>query len=167
MIGKLNLALLLLALLSGVAAAQNAAATKEPVPAMLGIEGDVTFLYYDDVDKAERFYKDILGFRKIFDAGWVRCYEISGSSYVGLVDRKRGYHKDTRGTAVMLSIATRDLDDWWRLVQKSGVQVLKPYLGYDPKALGSGFLVQDPGGYTVEFFWWGEAFFNTKPSDKP
>jgi predicted enzyme related to lactoylglutathione lyase len=162
----LRIALLVLALFPGAALTQNAPAAQEPEPAMLGIDGNVVFLYYDDIAKAEHFYKDILGLRKTFDAGWVRCYQISGDSYVGIVDRKRGYHKDTRGSAVMLSIVTRNLDDWWRVVQKSGVQVLKPFTGYDPKALQSGFLVQDPGGYTVEFFWWGEGFLNARPRDK-
>ena len=55
-----------------------------------GIDSQVTFLNFKDLNKAEEYYDKTLGLKKTFDQGWVRIFQISSTSYVGLVDDTRG-----------------------------------------------------------------------------
>lgn len=121
------------------------------------IGSHVVFQYYKDLAAAERFYGGTLGLRKTFDKEWVKIFEITPHSYVGLVDGTRGYHKAPQTTpAVMLSIETSDLEGWYAKLKEGNATFLKE-LG---KASGNtdspvdSILAKDPGGYTVEMFRW-------------
>jgi hypothetical protein len=50
------------------------------------ISGQVTFLYFNDLDRAAAFYGKTLALRKTFDGGWVKIFALSPTSSVGLVD---------------------------------------------------------------------------------
>ena len=121
-----------------------------PVPTL---DSQVTMFYYDDLDRPARFYGETLGFEKTLDWEWVKFFRTGPSSSVGLVRSGDGaWHKPQRRNAVMLSLVTDDVDLWYERVRaKPGVVVLKD--------IGEGggirsFLLEDPGGYTVEFFQW-------------
>ena len=117
------------------------------------IDSQVTFLYYADVPAAAQFYKGTLGLEKTFDEGWVQIYRVSSTAYVGLVDETRGAHRASESKPVMLSIVTTEIDAWYGHLRTSGVKILS-----EPSNSSSvpvrAFLVEDPGGYTVEFFQW-------------
>lgn len=122
--------------------------------ALPSIDSQVVFLYYKDVDTAAVFYEKTLGLKKTFDEGWVKIYQVSSTSYVGLVDGDRGYHKAAAGKPVMLSIVTGEVDAWYEHMTKaSGVKVLSKIKDAGNSPTRS-FLVADPEGYTVEFFQW-------------
>lgn len=119
------------------------------------LSSQVTMFYYDDLDDAARFYGEQLGLERSFDAGWVIFFRTGPASSVGIVQRGTGaWHDPQPRNAVMLSLVTDDVDAWYRRV--SGMDDLQLL-----KQLGDGggirsFLVEDPGGYTVEFFQWLE-----------
>ena len=109
--------------------------------------------YYEDLAEADRFYGKILGFEKTLNDDWVKFYKTSANGTVGLVAKSDGaWHQPQDKNAVMLSIVTSEVDAWYEMLrQKSGVRFLKE--------IGDGgpirsFLMEDPGGYTVEFFEW-------------
>jgi len=140
----------------------TAAASPEAAPAAThpAIEGHVVFLYYKDIDSAARFYEDTVGLKKTFDQGWVKFYQITQYSFVGLVDSARGYHKaPAPGTSVpvMLSMQTSDLEGWYQRLKAKHADFIKELeLNRDsgkPSPVNS-ILVKDPGGYTVEWFRW-------------
>jgi predicted enzyme related to lactoylglutathione lyase len=121
-----------------------------PEPAL---QSQVTMFYYDDIDAAARFYGETLGLDKTLDWDWVRFYRTGPSSSVGIVRAGDGaWHEPQRRNAVMLSLVSRDVDAWYERIRgKPGVVLLKDI------ASGGGirsFLLEDPGGYTVEFFEW-------------
>ena len=120
---------------------------------MPGIDSQVTFLYYKDLDKAEEFYSESLGLKKTFDQGWVRIFQISSTSYVGLVDETRGSHKSNQNKPVMLSIVTSDVEEWYEVLTTKGIKILSE-LSDSGSVPVKAFLVKDPEGYTVEFFQW-------------
>ena len=116
-------------------------------------DAQVVMFYYDDLAAADRFYGETLGLKKTLDYDWVKFYQTSENSTVGLVaDSEGAWHRPQEKNAVMLSIVTSEVDAWYQaLKDKQGVQILKE--------IGDGgpirsFLLQDPGGYTVEFFQW-------------
>jgi predicted enzyme related to lactoylglutathione lyase len=114
----------------------------------------VTFFYYDDVDAAARFYETLLGLEKTHDEGWVKFYAVTETASVGLVDAARGYHRSSPDKPVMLSLVTDDVESWFEHVLREGASILKPLDAEDAGGFIRAFLVEDPGGYTVEVFEW-------------
>lgn len=117
------------------------------------IDSQVVFLYYSDVDEASSFYEGTLGLEKTFDEGWVKIYQTSSNSYVGLVDETRGSHRTSASKPVMLSIVTPEVDAWYEHLRQGGVTILSDVSDSESVPVRA-FLVEDPGGYTVEFFQW-------------
>jgi len=137
-------------------------AASEATPAVThpAVEGHVVFLYYKDIDSAARFYEDTVGLKKTVDETWVKFFQITPYSFVGLVDSARGYHKaaapDT-SVPVMLSMQTSDLEGWYKRLKAKHANFLKELdLDHDSgkPSLVNSILVKDPGGYTVEWFRW-------------
>ena len=128
---------------------------------MPGIDSQVTFLYYKDLNSAEEFYGKALGLRKTFDQGWVRIFQISSTSYVGLVDETRGSHKSSESKPVMLSIVTSDVDRWYEVLSAKGIKIISK-LSDSGSVPVRAFLIEDPEGYTVEFFQWTNEGIKTK-----
>ena len=130
----------------------NAPADRVPGPD-LPIDSQVTFLYYQDLDAASVFYEDLLGLEKTYDAAGARIYRTSASSYVGLVEQGSGYHEASDDKPVMVSLVTDALDEWYAKLVAAEAKVLSE-LADSSRAPVRAFLVEDPGGYTVEFFQW-------------
>ncbi|MDX1480763.1 MAG: VOC family protein [Woeseiaceae bacterium] len=119
------------------------------------LQSQITMFYYEDLDAASRFYGEVLGLEKTFDWEWVRFYRTGPASSVGIVREGSGaWHRAKPDNAVMLSLVTSDVDAWYRRATQHDVVILKD-IG-DGGGIRS-FLLEDPGGYTVEFFEWLEA----------
>jgi len=116
-------------------------------------DGQVVMFYYEDLAAADRFYGETLGFVKTLDEDWVKFYRTSGDATVGLVaDGAGAWHKPQPKNAVMLSIVTSEVDAWYERLRKMDDVTFLKDIG-DGGPIRS-FLVEDPGGYTVEFFQW-------------
>jgi uncharacterized glyoxalase superfamily protein PhnB len=115
-------------------------------------------LYYDEISDAVDFYEHILGLRKTLNEEWVKIYRLTDSASVGVVKVGPGaYHATQDRNAVMLSLVTTDVDGWYRRLKENGrVGFLKDIHDSENVPIRS-FLVEDPGGYTVEFFQWLDA----------
>lgn len=138
---------LLIALLGGTAAAQARPAAR---PDSLLLEANITFLYYRDVPRAQRFYEDILGLRLTVDQGYAKIYRMSRTSYVGLVDEAQGLHRASDAKPVTLSFVTRDVDAWYRYLRGRGVPMVHE-LANGTRQPTRGFVARDPEGYYLEF----------------
>ena len=119
-------------------------------------DAQVVMFYYKDLTEADNFYGNVLGLEKTLDDTWVKFYKTSSNGTVGLVAESDGaWHDAQEKNAVMLSIVTSEVDAWYQMLKrKDGVSFLKD--------IGDGgpirsFLIEDPGGYTVEFFEWLET----------
>ena len=137
-------ALALTLALSTAAAAQSTARPPEPFAA------NITWLYYKDVPAAMRFYEDVLGLQLIVDQGWAKVYQISSTSFVGLVDEARGMHRASDTKPVALAFVTEQVDAWYAWLVSKGVRMRSELR--DSKTLPiRGFTAFDPEGYTLEF----------------
>jgi hypothetical protein len=126
---------------------------KEAADMRPSTDAQVVMFYYKDLSEVDRFYGKVLGFEKTLDYDWIKMFKTSADATVGLVAESEGaWHQVQEKNAVMLSIVTSEVDAWYdRLRQKDGIIFLKE--------IGDGgpirsFLIQDPGGYTIEFFEW-------------
>ncbi|MDH4108029.1 MAG: VOC family protein [Gammaproteobacteria bacterium] len=113
----------------------------------------ITMLYYENIDAPTRFYGGALGLEQTFELDWIRMYRTGPASMAGIVREGPGaWHEAQPNNAVMLSLVTPDVDAWYaRLKTRDDIVFLKD--------IGDGgrirsFLLEDPGGYTVEFFQW-------------
>ena len=117
------------------------------------INSQVTMFYYKNISKAKNFYGETLGLEKTLDWGWVAFYQTSPSAFVGLVtEGPNSYHKAKKNNSVMLSLITDDLElSFSQLTKNQSLKILKNIGENGPV---KSFLLEDPGGYTVEFFQW-------------
>ncbi len=53
----------------------------------------------------------------------------------------------------MLSIVTSDVESWYEVLTAKGIKILTELSDSDSVPVKA-FLVEDPEGYTVEFFQW-------------
>lgn len=117
------------------------------------LSSQTTMFYYKDLGPADHFYGDLLGLEKTLDWDWVKFYKTGPASTVGLVaEGDGGWHKVQETNAVMLSLVTEDVDAWYeQLKDKKEITFLKEIADGGPIR---SFLMEDPGGYTIEFFQW-------------
>jgi catechol 2,3-dioxygenase-like lactoylglutathione lyase family enzyme len=144
----------LLGTLSILAMTASTASPETPPP----VTGQVTFLYYEDLPAAERFYHEALGLSTSFELDWVKIFRLSSSSSVGLVNATKGSLRPAPVEAekpVMVSIVVdkADVERWHAYLKSKGVEVGEgPKVGADGHVLAFSF--KDPGGYTLEVFAW-------------
>jgi catechol 2,3-dioxygenase-like lactoylglutathione lyase family enzyme len=120
------------------------------------IASQVTFLYFNELDKAAAFYAGKLGLRLTFDGGWVKIFELSPSSSVGLVDATHGAHRPSAEKPVMVSMVMStpdDVDRWFAQLKAQGVQIARPP-GNSDKVPVRAFEFKDPEGHSLEVFAW-------------
>lgn len=137
----------------------GAAAEEVTIP---GIDETVTFFYYEDLEAALRFYEDVLELPVTMNEDWVKILRVTATSSVGLVLDGHGFHDVASDKPAMLSIVTEDVDAWYRRLIDAGVVIRRELPPPDDaksagKAPIRGFIAEDPGGYTVEFFSWQAA----------
>ena len=149
---KRPLVLLLLLLLSLPGSKLMAGETNKPP---ISIKENILMLYYKDITEVVPFYEQTLGLAKTFDQEWVKIYQLSATSSIGVIQAgEKSFHQAQAENAVMLSIVTEDVDAWYeRLKQNKEIVFLKEIANSENVPI-RGFLVEDPGGYTVEFFQW-------------
>lgn len=125
--------------------------TIQPPP----IKENTLMFYYKDVAVVAPFYEETLGLTKTFDEGWVKIYQLTPTSSIGLVQEgETSFHRAQADNAVMLSIVTEDVDAWYqRIKQTPGIVFLKDIYNNENVPIRA-FLIKDPGGYSVEFFQW-------------
>lgn len=125
------------------------------------IQANLVFFYYPDLDEAEKFYGETIGLKKVLDYGFAKIYQISQSSYIGLVDETRGMHKPTEPKTVTLAFVTNEIDEWYAYLQEQGVKIRNP-LGDATRHPTRGFVALDPAGYFLEF----ERFLDFPQNEK-
>lgn len=98
----------------------------------------------DDVQKADAFYRDVLGLDLAMDHGWIRTYTSKAKATVQISFATEG----GAGTAVpYLSVEVDDLDEALRRVKKAKIAI-----EYGPASEPWGvrrFYVRDPFGKLI------------------
>lgn len=121
------------------------------------IDEQITMLYYsaDDFDKAVRFYGDALKLSATYDDEWVKIYKLNDGAFIGVVkDTENGFHKPNPDSAVMVSIVSKNIDEWYGAILNAKNIKIEKEIYDNQSAPIRAFLIRDPGGYTVEFFQW-------------
>ncbi len=113
------------------------------------IEGQIIFTYYNDLEAAARFYRDLMGFEPDIDVEFAKVYKVYGSTHVGIVDGNLGSIKATEDKPVMISFIVGDIESWHEYLKEKGVDVFQP-----PKEAAylkmKTMLFRDTEGYVLE-----------------
>jgi len=143
---------LLAAIIGGLAVTASAQPRPAPParPAALGVQANIVFLYYKDVPAAQRFYEDVIGLTLAVDQGFSKIYQVSPTSFIGLVDESQGLHRASEAKAVTVSFVTEQIDEWYAYLQSKGVKMRGP-IGNATRHPTRGFVAYDPDGYYLEF----------------
>lgn len=118
------------------------------------IAAGVPFFYYNDLNAAANWYENKLGLKKVTEEEWVVIFELTDTSYLGLVNASGGSLKPTEDKGAVLSIETSELEAWYeKLKDVEGINMIH---GIEEGADGmiDEFRMTDPGGYIIEFFRW-------------
>jgi catechol 2,3-dioxygenase-like lactoylglutathione lyase family enzyme len=119
-------------------------------PANLGVQGNICWLYYEDLPVAQVFYEDTMGLPLLVDQGFARVYGSSKTGFIGLVDGAQGLHKYSREKSVTVSFFSDDLKAWWKHLKGKGIRFHSPSISVESGAVEN-FVVYDPGDYYLEF----------------
>ncbi|MEZ5041566.1 MAG: VOC family protein [Saprospiraceae bacterium] len=126
--------------------------TATNVPAGLGFNGSITWLYYKDVLAMQGFYEETLGLELIVDQGWAKIYKLTDTGFIGLVDERRGMHAFTEEKAVTLSFFIKEVEAWFDYVKtKQSFALRSTQVEEGPEAKYRAFVGYDPEGYFLEF----------------
>jgi catechol 2,3-dioxygenase-like lactoylglutathione lyase family enzyme len=111
------------------------------------------FLYYKNLETAKHFYRDLLGLPEYKESEHVWQYWASPDTAIGIVEDGHGYLPATKDKPVMpcLHLAPdQDIEGLFNYLKENGVKMLDE--GVRKSSLfGDVFLVEDPGGYVIEF----------------
>ena len=143
---------LLSAIIGGLVMTASAQAQSTPSgrPPALGVQANIVFLYYKDIPAAQRFYEDVIGLTLSVDQGFAKIYQVSPTSFIGLVDESQGLHRASDAKPVTVSFVTEQIDEWYAYLQSKGVKVRGP-IGNAARHPTRGFVAYDPEGYYLEF----------------
>jgi predicted enzyme related to lactoylglutathione lyase len=119
------------------------------MPEATGVQGQITFLYYDQIEPAAAFYHQVMGFELVVDQGWARIFRTSGSAYLGVVAGDKGFHTPQERNAVLVTLVVDDASRWYRELKGRGAKMLSE-LEHRQEIGIRCFFLQDPGGYTLE-----------------
>ena len=110
------------------------------------------FLYYKNLEPVKRFYRDILGLPEYKESEYVWQYWVSPNTAIGLVQDGHGYLPASEDKPVMpcMHLAPdQDIEAFYSYLKDNGIKMLSQIK--TSEAFGQVFLVEDPGGYVVEF----------------
>ena len=114
------------------------------------ISGTLTFFYYYNLEETARFYKDIMHFELKLDLDWVKIFEISKGSHLGLVNSEMGSHKPSDDKPVRIQMIVADAQAWFDYFKAIGVPTTRDKLYVGTLLKIKTCTVKDPGGYTIE-----------------
>jgi catechol 2,3-dioxygenase-like lactoylglutathione lyase family enzyme len=130
-------------------------------PEGLGIQGNIIWLYYEDLEPAREFYESVLGLELLVDEGFDVIFRSSPTAFIGLVGPTSGLHLHTPKSALNLGFFTKEVNDWYRYLSGKQVEMREP-LDEIEEGLVHAFVCFDVGGYFLEF----DKFLDDEKNEK-
>jgi len=109
----------------------------------------ITFLYFDDLVGAKRFFSEGLGLETVYDPGWACVYRLGDNSFIGAVDNSQGSVKSSSRDGLLISLTVSDIDEACAHVKSFGVEGLSEIKRVKDIPLES-FFFTGPEGYKFE-----------------
>lgn len=136
--------------LSPPAPAPEATAAVDPLDEF-GTTASNVFFYYDDVEAATAFYRNVMGLRVAADYGFAKIMQVAPKSFITLVDATQGMHAADEPKTTAIALVTDQLDEWWDYMQTQDVEMRSTEYNPVEGRPHHGFVAVDPEGYFLEF----------------
>jgi catechol 2,3-dioxygenase-like lactoylglutathione lyase family enzyme len=115
----------------------------------LKLNAQITFLYYDELEPVDKFYRGVMGLKLVQDQGFAKIYRVSEKAFVGAVTGERGFHRPRDENAVLLTFVVDDVFAWYEHLKQAGVTLLSEVDEAEDIGVRA-FFLKDPGGYVLE-----------------
>ena len=103
-----------------------------------GTTASNVFFYYEDVEAATDFYRDVLGLRVAADYGFAKIMQVAPKSFITLVDHTKGMHSADEPKTTAIAMVTDQLDEWWeKLSPDMDANVFKEFYTFSEDILFS------------------------------
>lgn len=109
-------------------------------------QGSIIFFGTEDLDKTDKFYREILDLKLYKDQGLCRIYEIEGGGKIGFCSHIEIVLGEK---SPIITLLTENVDDIYDTLTQKGY-IIKEGPKTNEKFQIYHFFVQDPNGYTVE-----------------
>ncbi len=120
-------------------------------PPTLGVKATVTWLYYRDLEAANRFWCATVGLHKVVDQGFAKVLQSSPAAFIGPVQAGDGLHPYTKEKGVTVSFFTAKVDTRFAHLQTVPAFALQHEEVILELERVRTLLGLDPEGYSVEF----------------
>lgn len=118
--------------------------------AKLALTSNITFLYFNDLEKAKPFFENVLGLEKAYDPGWACVYRLRDKAFIGAVDNHSGSIRVTSTESVLVSLTVSNIEEVHEALKGcEGVEGLSEIKQVGDLALRS-FFFTGPEGYHFE-----------------
>lgn len=115
----------------------------------LDVHAQISFLYFDDLEAACKFFSETLGLTLACDQGWSKIYQVCPGAFVGAVDRSRGACKATTRDGVLTSLVILNFDEMHEKLLARGIVFERPPRYSEALKIKSMMFV-GPEGYKFE-----------------
>jgi predicted enzyme related to lactoylglutathione lyase len=116
---------------------------------MQGIRSQITFLYYQELEPIDRFYRDVMGLELVEDQRWAKIYAVGRGAFLGIVSGDKGFHRPRDENAVLVTLIVDDVLAWYDYLEERGVKLLTEVKEVE-EIQARVFFLKDPGGYALE-----------------
>ncbi len=116
-----------------------------PIPDQL-----VAFLYTEDLEATDRFYRETLGLTLALDQGPCRIYRVTDTAFIGFCRAGTAVGRAAPAAdGVILTLVSDQVDDWYNQLVERGIPVEQPPKKNDKFNLYHCF-IRDPNGFLIE-----------------
>ena len=112
----------------------------------LSINQQITFLYTTNLASTVHFYEEIMELDLALDQGTCRIYHTATNAYLGICERA-DIILDPEN--IIFTLVTHDVDGWYAMLKKKGVQFEKPP-ALNPRYQIYHCFLREPNGYLIE-----------------
>ena len=89
----------------------------------LSFNASITWTYHQDLLAQESYYNEVLGFKMVANQGWTKIYQTSNSSFIGLVDERRGMEDYADKKAVKIEWSVKEESEMANYALKRGSMI--------------------------------------------
>lgn len=114
---------------------------------MADFEGQISWVYCDDLETACHFYGETLGLELWRDAGMARIYRTANAAMIGVCRAFDG--REVQPVGAMITLLSEDVDGWYDRLKSRGARLRGA--PEELRAFGIySFFCEDPNGYVIE-----------------
>ena len=122
------------------------------------ISQSIVFTYTDDLERASRFFREVMALDFVVDQGACRVFRLTAESYLG-VCRLPDRPQDKVG--VTISLVSDDVDGWHAFLVAKGVECVRaPAASIEFGVYSTLFL--SPDGYRIEIQRFDDAHWTAR-----